>query len=144
MNEIKGFFGEHRFLSNFWQARVVLDGMLFQTTEHAYQAAKTLDMDLRRVMSFADTPAAVKKLGGTVKLRADWEDVKEDVMRDLLIQKFSIDPLMTQLLGTEDAYLEETNTWGDTYWGVCNGIGKNKLGLLLMEVRDNLREIAVK
>jgi predicted NAD-dependent protein-ADP-ribosyltransferase YbiA (DUF1768 family) len=62
-------------------------------------------------------------------------------MRDLLIQKFSQDPFKAALLATGDAYLEETNHWGDVYWGVCNGVGQNRLGHALMEIRADLMSI---
>jgi ribA/ribD-fused uncharacterized protein len=87
------------------------------------------------------TAGAVKRLGRKMVLRDDWEEVKVDIMRDLLIQKFSQQPFRRLLLATGDSYLEETNTWNDTFWGVCNGKGKNQLGILLMEIRSYLREI---
>ena len=74
-----------------------------------------------------------------VKLREDWEQVKLLVMEDLVRQKFSKDPLKDRLLSTGSEYLEETNWWKDTYWGVCNGVGENILGQILMRVRDSLR-----
>ena len=139
MPPILGFHNEHRFMSNFEPARVQLDGVWYPTTEHAYQAAKTLDLAERRTIQLAKTAGQAKKLGQLVTKRADWENVKEKVMYDLLVQKFALEPYKEQLLATGNAYLEETNTWGDTYWGVCKGQGKNRLGYLLMEVRQVLR-----
>lgn len=141
MLEIKGFFGEYRFLSNFTKAWVKFEGDLYSTTEHAYQAAKTHDMEQRRLIRCAVTPQAAKKLGSEVQLRGDWEEVKDSVMYDLLIQKFSQEPHMSALLQTGDAYLEETNTWNDCYWGVCKGVGQNKLGKMLMKIREDLNSI---
>ena len=57
-------------------------------------------------------------------------------INNLVYQKFLEEPLRSQLLATEDAYLEETNHWGDTYWGVCKGVGENMLGKILMMARD--------
>ena len=139
--EIKGFFDEYRFLSNFWPAWVFFDGQLYPTTEHAYQAAKTFDEEIRFTIRTAKTAAVAKNIGGALKLRPDWEAVKEDVMLDLLIQKFTHPPLKKLLLATGTAYLEETNTRKDTPWGVRNGIGKNRLGHLLMSIREDIREI---
>ena len=60
-------------------------------------------------------------------------------MKDLLEQKFAKPELKKLLLATDDMLLVEGNTWGDTYWGVCNGIGFNMLGKLLVELRSQLR-----
>lgn len=61
-------------------------------------------------------------------------------MKNLLQIKFSEDPYKTKLICTYPQSLVEGNTWNDTYWGVCNGIGDNNLGKLLMQVRDQLQE----
>lgn len=138
---INGFHGEHRFLSNFVPVTVELDGLQLPSVEHAYVAAKTLDARTREAIATMPTAGQVKRFGRSLELRADWDDVKIDVMRELLIQKFAQEPFKTQLLGTGLCYLEETNTWGDVFWGVCKGVGTNHLGLLLMEIRDGLKEI---
>lgn len=62
--------------------------------------------------------------------------MKLSVMRDLLIQKFTHDDLKALLVATGDARLVEGNSWGDRYWGMCDGTGSNHLGQLLMEVRE--------
>jgi len=141
---IRGFFGPFRFMSNFVPCIVELDGLQFASTEHAYVAAKTLDQTKRLEISLVETAGQVKRLGRKIKLRADWEEVKIDIMRDLLIQKFAQEPFKSQLLATGDAYLEETNTWNDMFWGVCEGVGYNTLGWLLMEIREDLQAIARK
>lgn len=141
MEQILGFFDNYRFMSNFVPVRVQLGGIWYSSVEHAYQAAKTLDKDERILVQRAKTAGQAKKLGQLVTKRADWDEVKDEVMRDLLIQKFSQPPFMGQLLATGDAYLEETNTWNDTYWGICKGKGKNMLGQLLMEIRADLLKI---
>ena len=143
MADVHGFFGEHRFLSNFWFAEVEYDGVTYPSTEHAYQAAKTLDLVTRQRIREAPQARDAKKIGGD-KLQtivtSDWEDRKYGVMADLVWQKFSKHPhLRDQLLATGDAYLEETNAWNDTYWGVCRGVGSNRLGEILMNVRAALR-----
>ena len=72
-------------------------------------------------------------------LRKDWEQVKDDIMYEVVRAKFIQHPILAQqLLDTRDAELIEGNNWGDTYWGVCNGYGKNMLGRILMRVRDEL------
>ena len=79
-------------------------------------------------------------MGRTVKLRADWEDVKEDIMYSLLRNKFSDPTLQEKLIGTGDEPLIYVNTWRDTFWGVYKGSGSNRYGMLLMKVRDELRQ----
>lgn len=66
-------------------------------------------------------------MGRKVTLRKDWENVKLDVMRSLILQKFQDKDLMDLLLATGHAYLEEANSWGDTYWGVRRP-GRQSLG----------------
>lgn len=139
---VYGFFGEYRFLSNFWYVDVVLDGEQYPTVEHAYQAAKTNDPSARGLIRAAATPGIAKRMGKSVSLRPDWEAIKVEIMRDLIEQKFARSDLRGLLLATGDKYLEETNTWGDTFWGVCNGRGFNGLGSILMYVRSQIREQA--
>lgn len=139
------FDGEHRFLSNFWPAQVVMDGECYASVEAAYQAAKTLDEDFRqKVRDCGEDSAAVKKLGKkvgkTVRQRPCWdEDFKLKVMGELVRQKFSDSALSSLLLATGGQELEEGNWWGDRFWGVCKGEGRNELGRLLMAVREELK-----
>jgi ribA/ribD-fused uncharacterized protein len=128
------------FLSNFHPAPVRLDGVEYPTVEHAYQAAKTLDDVERAHVRSAPTPAEAKTRGGQVTMRRDWNDIKVAVMRDLLRQKFADGVLRERLLATAPHVLIEGNTWGDRFWGVCNGEGQNWLGRLLMEIRDGRAE----
>lgn len=137
---IDSFQGEFRFLSNFHSCNIRLGGELYPSTEHAFQAAKTLD-PIERMQIRADrNPGEAKRLGRKVKLRADWDSIRDDVMLACLRQKFSREPLRSKLLATGDQELVEGNTWGDRYWGQCDGEGLNKLGKLLMQVRHELRE----
>jgi len=134
---IDSFKGEYRFLSNFWPAVVVFEGITYPTTEHAYQAAKTLDQDDRLIISLMATPGQAKRAGRKIVIRDDWNDIKVDVMRSLLEQKFNYPELKQQLLATGTQRLVEGNTWGDVFWGVCRGKGENILGNLLMVIRRN-------
>lgn len=140
-NGIYGFTGNHRFLSNFAPAQVVYDGSSYPTTEHAYQAAKTLVASERRHMRNLRTPGEAKRYGRQVTMRSDWEKVKLSVMEDLVRQKFTRhESLKKALLNTGDMYLEETNAWGDTFWGVSKGKGENHLGKILMKIRQELQK----
>lgn len=130
------FRGVLGFLSNFAPAPV----FGFPTVEHAYVAAKTLDPDVREQIKAVRTPGQVKRFGRKIDLRPDWEDVKVDIMRTLVVEKFKDPDLAAKLLATGDVPLVEHNHWGDTFWGMCRGRGENVLGSILMEVRENLRK----
>jgi len=136
---IRGFNGPNRFLSNFSLCLVELDGVNYRTVEHAYQAAKTTTAEFREAIRLCETPGQAKRLGRKTTIRPNWDEIKLDVMRDLLQQKFSTGYLRTALLATQDRELIEENTWYDTFWGVCHGEGLNWLGKLLMEIREELR-----
>lgn len=109
------------------------------TAEHQYQAAKTDDATWKAAIMGASTPGEAKKLGRRAPMRPDWEEVKVDVMLDILRVKFRRPEMAEKLLATGDAELVEGNWWGDTFWGVCRGRGQNHLGRLLMQVREELR-----
>jgi len=135
---ISEFRGVHRFLSNFWPVEIRFEGVEYPTVEHAYQAAKTNDLYFRKLIQGCLTPGQAKRMGGKVPIRSDWEKIKDKVMLRLLREKFKHMALKELLLGTGECRLVEGNTWGDTYWGVCNGKGKNQLGNLLMYVREEV------
>lgn len=137
MNAINRFDGEHRFLSNFYPSPILFDGVPVATVEHAYQASKTFDPEQRAVIARAFSPGQAKRLGRHVQLRPDWEHDKVLVMAELVRIKFRNPHLRGLLLATGDALLVEGNDWGDTYWGVCRGVGLNMLGKILMIERRN-------
>lgn len=139
MSVIDSFSGEYRFLSNFYPCEMDVAGVRYPTLEHAFQAEKTTNPTERELVRNAKTPGQAKALGRRVTLREDWESVKMDVMRELLRMKFSNKVLRAELLGTGEARLVEGNYWNDRYWGVCNGRGENRLGKLLMEIREEIR-----
>ena len=115
--------------------------ILYPSSEHAFQAAKTLDFRVRKIFTLAGmTPGMSKHLGKAITIRPGWDQIKLTVMEEILVAKFSDFQLKKWLLETGDAELIEGSTWNDTYWGVCNGKGTNHLGRLLMELRDSLRE----
>lgn len=136
---INEFRGKYYFLSNFYEVSVTWDGITYQNNEAAFQSAKVLDRPVREKFSTLD-PSSAKKLGRRVQLRNDWEDVKDEVMYEICKAKFSQnEDLKEKLLETCDKYLEEGNTWGDKIWGTVNGVGENRLGKILMRVREELR-----
>jgi ribA/ribD-fused uncharacterized protein len=132
---------EYCFLSNFFYCPVRYGWLVFPSAEHAYQAQKTLDPTERLAIQTAETPGKAKYLGRQVRLRTDWEQIKLRVMFDVVMEKFEKNlELRKRLLATGDAELVEGNTWGDRFWGVCQEGGENWLGVILMEVRERLRE----
>lgn len=145
METVKIFRGDFGFLSNFWGAPLVYQGIRYPTSEHAYQAQK-LGSDpkfniLKMAIATVETPGKVKRMSRTLKIRPDWEEVKVQIMREIVFEKFAQNPqLAGKLLATGDVRLEEGNGWGDTFWGIHKGQGKNWLGRILMETRDQLRQ----
>lgn len=136
---INKFRGKYYFLSNFYETDIKYDGINYRNTEAAFQAQKVLSDDEKRKFSNLDARRA-KKLGRRVKLRKDWEKVKDNYMYEICLAKFSQNhELAEKLLETGDEELIEGNQWKDTYWGVYNGKGKNKLGKILMRIRKELR-----
>lgn len=137
------FSGKYEFLSNFYQCRVCYCFELYPSVEHAFQALKTLDEGHRAEIRLASTANEARRLGKRAPLRPDWEDVKRDVMMSLLNAKFSQNHMLRDRLeDTGDCLLIEGNTWHDRHWGAVWSDaleaweGENKLGLMLMEIRD--------
>ena len=136
---IDKFSGEFDFLSNFFLRHIIWDGMLFPSSEHAYQAAKTFNMKERELISKEPMPGKAKRLGKNVCLREHWEDIKISIMMDILRIKFSNSDLKQKLLNTGNEELIEGNNWNDRFFGICNGVGQNWLGRLLMALREELQ-----
>lgn len=150
MNTINSFSNEYQFLSNFYNAEVVHEGITYRNSEAAFQAAKTKDFRLRREFSELN-PSQAKLKGRHINLRPDWEQVKDNIMYEIVKDKFTRNPnLKKLLLRTNSDILIEGNWWHDNYWGDCHcekcqsKEGKNTLGLILMRVRDEIRTEAFK
>jgi ribA/ribD-fused uncharacterized protein len=136
------FDGENSFLSNFYYAPIIYNGKKYSSTEVAYQAAKASNESDKNKFNSTTTSIEAKKLGRKIKLRDDWELIKDKIMYEICLIKFTTHPeLKEKLLATGDAELIEGNYWNDVYWGVCEGIGRNKLGKILMKIRSELREV---
>lgn len=142
---ISDFRDEYAFLSNFYRAPFVWRGITFETIEHSFQYSKVYSMTGKlpdmtayeeEVLSAA-TPGLAKKLGRAVDIDLEhWELVKVSRMREMVHAKFGQVPgLAGKLINTGASLLVEGNTWGDTFWGRCNGKGLNVLGSILMEER---------
>lgn len=126
---INSFTGDYYFLSNFYMAPVSYNGWDYTNNEAAFQAQKTKNRRLRFQLFSKASPSEAKATGRKIDLRSDWEEVKDKVMYEIVLAKFTQNPdLKEKLLATGDEHLEEGNTWGDTTWGTVNGIGENRLG----------------
>ena len=153
---IYGFQGDYHFLSNMYRSPgCTIDSIPVPTNEHRYQAFKAMNAEGRNFVLYKDltspsdlslfdpakfTSAHEAKRRGRI-IPSDklwWEENKIYIMLEGLKEKFSTPKLAEKLRATGDLYLEETNWWGDHFWGVCDGKGKNVLGLLLMQVRKEL------
>lgn len=142
---IESFQGKWRFLSNFWEAPTLFEGVLYPTSEHAYQAAKTEDKVLRAKIKGCATPGKAKRLGAKIALRKNWEDIKVGIMEHVVRSKFRLNTdLRDKLKATGNAELIEGNRWHDNFWGDCwcddcaDIIGQNQLGRILMKIREEL------
>lgn len=136
---INEFRGEYYFLSNFYEAPVTVYGFTYKNNEAAFQAQKVLVNSYKE--EFIELNASeAKKLGRRVRLRPDWEQIKNDTMYDIVLCKFKQNKdLKEKLVNTGYELLEEGNTWGDRIWGTVNGSGENRLGRILMKVREKLK-----
>lgn len=134
INNLKGSF-----LSNFYESFIELDAVVYRNAEAAYQAMKSND-SLVKVKFINLNGASAKALGKRIELRKDWNDIKLDMMYKIVKNKFMQNSTITELLiDTNDKVIIEGNNWGDIYWGICNGIGENNLGKILMKVREEMK-----
>ena len=133
--------GPYGGFSNFSAHPFVLDGLRWPTTEHYFQASKFPDAAYAEKIRLTASPMVAARLGRSRAhpIHSDWEQRKEDVMRRALLAKFTAHAdLRSLLLGTGDDLLEEETT-KDLYWGIgTSGTGRNRLGVLLMELRTEL------
>ena len=145
------FRGPHRFLSNYMPAPFYADGRLWASSEHRFNALKSLDPTEQEWVASAATPKEAKARGndrtGRITLRPDWDThARYQVMAETLHYKFTAHPGRTQaLLSTGKALLVESTTWHDRVWGTCRCgrpscavPGQNHLGRSLMRLRYTL------
>ena len=162
---IDNYRGDYAFLSNFYYSPITvrmeyLPGLFhrlaFPTLEHAYQASSVARFSDVLIIQSLREPGDAKRAAHEMQSVNDWHDRRLKVMNKLIDIKFWLDidvfthldgyiPEITKkLLDTGEEMLIEGNTWGDVYWGVCNGTGENNLGKLQMRRRAHLREIILR
>ena len=145
--KIDKFRGKYGFLSNFCMSPLWYDGILYPSSEHAYQAAKADSYPEKEKIARLKTPAETKRYAKTFTHRDGFHNVKTRIMFEIVLRKFVSNSFLTdKLLSTGDAELIEGNTWHDNFWGNCTCDrkdcsieGKNNLGRILMEVRRILK-----
>jgi len=144
---IDKFVDEEFFLSNFYIHTITYKGKEYKTVEHAFQASKAKNESEHEWIRNMDTPGKAKKNASDpnkLHLRKDWEEIKDDLMLELIRIKFSDPELSDKLTNTKNYLLVEGNYWHDNYWGDCICLkckdieGQNKLGKLLMKVRQEI------
>jgi len=139
---IKEFKGEFRWLSNFSEVHVILGGVKYPSVEHAYQSAKSEVESWKKFC--AETPEAgkVKNASKGIIVISTWKRMNLGIMKELLIQKYNQEPYKSKLIDTGEEKIQEGNLWGDDFWGIDlkTGTGKNILGQMIMEIRDELKE----
>ena len=153
--KINSFKNEHAFLSNFYPVRILREGLIYPSVEHAYVASKTFNTDFKAMIAKipAHQAGKVKRMGspnGMKKFRCtlkpNWDLLlKDEIMFQLINLKFDYPQLQKKLLLKSDQGLEEGNYWHDNYWGNCyckrceNVKGENKLGQMLMIIRGKIK-----
>lgn len=155
MSDITEFNGPWAWLSNFYPCDVILHDIFgeerYPSVEHAYQAAKTTVPSQRATIQHTKKPGDAKRLGRGIKLREGWEELKFDIMLQLLRSKFNDPILQNALLGTSGTLVEgnywHDNIWGKCYCSECYAMRRqpdyldftNHLGKFLMQVREEIR-----
>lgn len=143
---ITSFEGKYSFLSNFYACQTEYHNVKYPTSEHAYQAAKTANPVQKEAIRKADTPDDAKRLGRRIEIKSNWDEIKDEVMYEIVLNKFKNKRMQAKLLATENEILVEGNYWHDNYWGSCTCpkcLQKpkgNVLGKILMRVRKELKE----
>ncbi len=142
---IRYFTSQYRFLSNFYPSSIRLGRHVYPTAEHLFQFLKTKPgSSWEEAIRLARSPGKAKIAGRSLILPVDWHDTRVVMMQLVLRLKFEDKYLAKRLKGTGTAKLIEGNTWHDNFWGDCTCkqcrdiVGKNVLGVLLMDLRQNL------
>lgn len=138
------FKGEKRFLSNMYACNVIYRGKEYGSSEHIYQAMKSESIEYQEYIRGIEDPKDTKKeadrlLGETYEIREDWDNMKLELMEEILYLKFTQNFDLKDKLLKIEGEIEEKNSWGDRFWGTTDSIGQNHLGRLLMQIRDEFK-----
>lgn len=137
--EISKFQGEYDFLDNLYPAPVEWEGMVYCCVEAAFQASKTADVEARRRFTQMP-PAKIREKGSKLPISPQWEQEKREIMKQLVLQKFQSDPLLTQKLKATGNAIVLHGKGKDAFWGIdlYSWEGRNELGKIIMEVRNEI------
>jgi len=131
--------------SNLYKREIIFEGEAFETAEHAYQAGKPRKPEVRQWLMAAPSPSLLAMAAHGLyvwDVSPEWSKNKFDRMKRVLRAKYTQhDDLRELLLSTRDARLVESATVNNAVnrlWGEVNGVGQNKLGVFLMEIREEL------
>lgn len=131
------FRGRYYFLSNFYPSPIEIDGLLYESAEAAFQGQK--NSQYAHMFTGSVTPLEAKRLGKRIPIDVrEWNARRLEVMKRVVWAKFTQNPTLRDRLIAVTEPIVEDNTWGDTYWGKCRGVGSNHLGQILQEVRNSL------
>jgi len=138
---IDEFKGQYSCFSNFYPRQVKYKDKIYKTKEHAYQCQKATNQEDFDSIFNSSTPFQAKQRGKQIQIKKYWNQFKVSIMKQIVLEFFKQHgDLKDILLSTNTFLLIEGNHWNDTFWGVCNGVGENHLGKILMEVREILRQ----
>ena len=147
MSKITSFKDEYRFLSNFYQSPVTLDGLTYPNAEAAFQAQKCEKEEDKVKYTLVKNPVVAKRMGKKEpNLPENWREISYGIMLEVVRAKFSLSETKEKLLATGDAELVEGNNHHDNLWGDCicprcaSKVGQNRLGKILMQVREELKQ----
>jgi ribA/ribD-fused uncharacterized protein len=136
---ICGFFRDFRFLSNMYPVTITYQNITYPSTENAYQAHKFNEIETREfIATLSPSKSKIYANDNKKKWRKDFDSFKVNLMIELNRLKYATEPFYSALIDTEDKYLEETNYWKDSFWGVFEGVGNNTLGKIIMDIRNEL------
>ncbi len=143
---IDSFRGDYAFLSNYHPCEINFGGIIYPSIENAFQASKSVDPSLLKLFA-QNTPGEAKARGNEIQCRKDWNEIKVQLMKDLLELKFKDTDLRGRLELTGELELNEGNWWHDNFWGECtcekchvlHDADSNTLGKLLMKLRTEIR-----
>jgi len=138
LKQITSFTGDYDFLSNSYKSPVEFNGIEYATVDACYWAQRPKDEHSR--IKFARLkPAKAKAKAINAIPRDDWDDVKVNIMNNILLKKFGKEELKKKLLDTGNAELINNVSYNDEFYGVHYGNGENILGKLLMQIRDKIK-----
>lgn len=141
---ISEFKDEYNWLSNFFPVKIILNNIIYPSVEHAYMSEKSDDLLWKLYCSNSKNKAwQVKRKSKEIIYKTNWDEIKLNVMRLCVEQKFSVEPFKTKLIETKNEYLQEGNMWNDKFWGFClkTNTGENNLGKLIMDFREKLKNM---